>query len=287
LQQTSARPITFTSEDLTLEGILHEPALTPFPAAIVCHPHPLYGGDMNNNVVVAVCQALAEAGIAGLRFNYRGVGRSEGKYGDGLAEIRKLGLHNKHKLICVAATFSHVPWYADHPTDPAVRHESYLLKVVLPLVEARHPALAQPQGRLLVGFSKSGWGAFSLLLRHADVFGRAAAWDAPMMEQAPTKFGMAEVFGTQENFERYRITALVERQAGLLKDGAARLVLLGYGNFRTPTEGLHRRMLALGIPHVYDNATERRHHWESGWFAGAVRRLMELAPAPDGKTGAP
>jgi alpha/beta superfamily hydrolase len=86
LQQTSSRPITFTSEGLILEGILHQPASTPFPAAVVCHPHPLYGGDMNNAVVVAVCQALAEAGIASLRLNYRGVGRSEGKYGDGLGE---------------------------------------------------------------------------------------------------------------------------------------------------------------------------------------------------------
>jgi alpha/beta superfamily hydrolase len=86
LQETASRPITFTSEGLTLEGILHQPVSPPCPAAAACHPHPLYGGNMNNNVVVAVCRALAEAGIAGLRFNYRGVGRSEGKYGEGLGE---------------------------------------------------------------------------------------------------------------------------------------------------------------------------------------------------------
>jgi len=86
LQEAASIPISFTSEGLTLEGILHQPVSAPFPAAAVCHPHPLYGGDMNNNVVVAVCQALAEAGIASLRFNYRGVGRSEGKYGDSLGE---------------------------------------------------------------------------------------------------------------------------------------------------------------------------------------------------------
>jgi alpha/beta superfamily hydrolase len=86
LQKTASRPITFTSEGLTLEGILHQPVSSPCPAAAVCHPHPLYGGNMNNNVVAAVCRALAEAGIAGLRFNYRGVGRSEGKYGNGLGE---------------------------------------------------------------------------------------------------------------------------------------------------------------------------------------------------------
>ncbi|UCH87258.1 MAG: alpha/beta fold hydrolase [Dehalococcoidia bacterium] len=86
MQETSSRPITFASEGLTLEGVLHQPSSAPFPAAAVCHPHPLFGGDMNNSVVVTVCQTLAEAGIAGLRFNYRGVGRSEGKYGDGLGE---------------------------------------------------------------------------------------------------------------------------------------------------------------------------------------------------------
>ncbi|KPK21213.1 MAG: hypothetical protein AMJ76_03270 [Dehalococcoidia bacterium SM23_28_1] len=69
-----------------MEGILHQPVSPPFPAAAVCHPHPLYGGDMHNNVVIAVGQALTDAGIASLRFNFRGVGRSEGKYGDGLGE---------------------------------------------------------------------------------------------------------------------------------------------------------------------------------------------------------
>jgi alpha/beta superfamily hydrolase len=78
--------MAFRSEGLTLEGILHQPVSALFPAAVVCHPHPLYGGDMHNYVVVAVCQALAEAGIASLRFNFRGVGRSEGEYGDGLGE---------------------------------------------------------------------------------------------------------------------------------------------------------------------------------------------------------
>src|SRR6188768_1980436 len=40
---------------------------------------------------------------------------TESRYGDGLAEIKKLGLPNKHRVIFVAPTFSHLPWYADHP----------------------------------------------------------------------------------------------------------------------------------------------------------------------------
>ncbi len=102
------------------------------------------------------------------------------RWGDPMAEAVRCDLHNKHKLICVFPTFSDLPWYADHPTNGEIRQESQLLRVVLPLVERNYPVLAERDGRLLVGFSKSGWGAWSLLLRHPDVFGKAAAWDAPL-----------------------------------------------------------------------------------------------------------
>lgn len=86
MERVSGKPVTFLSEDLKLEGVFHQPVSLPSPAAIVCHPHPLYGGDMSNSVVIAVCEALVEEGIAALRFNYRGVGRSEGRSGGGLGE---------------------------------------------------------------------------------------------------------------------------------------------------------------------------------------------------------
>ena len=82
----TGEPLTFPSGDLILEGLFHRPRAVSYPAAVVCHPHPLYGGDMHNYVVTALCQALAESGIAALRFNYRGVGGSEGKFGDGVGE---------------------------------------------------------------------------------------------------------------------------------------------------------------------------------------------------------
>lgn len=73
--------------EINLEGILHLPdAKSPHPAVVVCHPHPLYGGDMDNNVVVIICQALALHSVAALRFNFRGVGGSGGKFGGGVKE---------------------------------------------------------------------------------------------------------------------------------------------------------------------------------------------------------
>src|SRR5262245_3682456 len=126
------------------------------------------------------------------------------RYGDGLLEVKKLGLHDRHGLVCVQPTFARLPWYADHPTDKGIRQESYLLEVVVPFVEGKYPVLAKPEGRLLLGFSKSGWGAFSLLLRHPDVFGRAVAWDAPLDMDKAGKFGSGDIFGDDENFQKYR-----------------------------------------------------------------------------------
>lgn len=80
------REVAFHSGQLMLEGVLHLPAASPGPAAVVCHPHPAYGGDMHSYVVTAVCDALASAGVAALRFNFRGVGGSEGQHEGGQGE---------------------------------------------------------------------------------------------------------------------------------------------------------------------------------------------------------
>jgi alpha/beta superfamily hydrolase len=79
--------ITIPSGALSLEGALHLPEESgPFAAVAVCHPHPQYGGDMHNNVVMAVVRGLIAQGIAALRFNFRGVGRSGGGYDGGAGE---------------------------------------------------------------------------------------------------------------------------------------------------------------------------------------------------------
>jgi len=200
--------------------------------------------------------------------------KNESRYGDGLLEIQKLDLHNKHRTIFVAPTFSHLPWYADHPTDPDIRQESYFVKLVVPFIEKTYPAISNPEGRLLLGFSKSGWGAWSLLLRHPDVFGRAAAWDAPMMMDRQGKYGSAEVFGTQENFEKYRIVDLLRTGRDSLGPGK-RLILTGYGSFRKEHEQVHSLMDELKIPHEYRDGPQRKHDWHSGWVAEAAELLVE------------
>ncbi len=199
--------------------------------------------------------------------------QNEHRFGDGLKEARRLDLANRYRLICVAPTFSHLPWYADHPTNKEIRQEAYLLQVVVPFVDRTYPTLRKREGRLLVGYSKSGWGACSLLLRHPDLFGKAAAWDAPLMMEAPNRFGMGPIFGTQANFERYRIDALL-RKRGKGLGPEKRLILTGYDAFRDHHRSAHALMTELGVPHVDRDGPHRKHDWHSGWLEESVELLM-------------
>jgi alpha/beta superfamily hydrolase len=74
-----AEHVRFPAGAYQLEGVLAYPeADPPRAAAVIAGPHPLLGGDLDNNVVRALADGLARRGLATLRFNYRGVGRSDG-----------------------------------------------------------------------------------------------------------------------------------------------------------------------------------------------------------------
>jgi len=209
--------------------------------------------------------------------------KDETRYGDGMLEALKQNLANDCQAIFVEPTFSDLPWYADHPTNPDIRQESYFLKVVIPFIEQRYPAQPNAAGRLLLGFSKSGWGAFSLILRHPDLFGKAAAWDAPLMMDQPGPYGSGPIFGTRENFEAYHVVRLLEQQADHFQSGN-RLSLMGYGNFRDEMQKAHALMVKLNIKHEYRDGPARKHEWGSGWLPEAAKWLVnasaEESPTP-------
>ncbi len=79
--------VRFPAGGVSLEGLMSVRDARADRAVVVCHPHPLYGGQMQNNVVQALVAAFSAAGYDTLRFNFRGVGRSEGRHGDGLHEL--------------------------------------------------------------------------------------------------------------------------------------------------------------------------------------------------------
>ena len=193
-------------------------------------------------------------------------------FGDPLKEIERLGLNDKYGVAFVKPEFHDAPWYGDHPVDLRKRQESHFLDCVMPYVTATLPVVNTKEGTFLVGFSKSGWGAFSLALRHPDRFEGIAVWDAPLMQTKPIRWEMPSIFGTQENFDKYRIDLLL-RAAGSLPD--LRIVLLGYGLFRSDVVSAHELMQSLDISHTFRDGPKRVHRWDSGWLREAIEILLE------------
>jgi uncharacterized protein len=86
-EEMSKAHITFPCGNLKLEGIFYTTVSDKLlPSVVVCHPHSLHGGSMNNNVTLAIADALLSIKVNTLLFNFRGVGTSQGNFGGGLEE---------------------------------------------------------------------------------------------------------------------------------------------------------------------------------------------------------
>ena len=84
--------VSFEADGLTFEGVVAQPdeGTGPWPGVVICHPHPLHGGNMDNNVVLALALGLAQEGFVTLRFNFRGVGGSQGEHTQGERESEEV-----------------------------------------------------------------------------------------------------------------------------------------------------------------------------------------------------
>jgi len=112
--------VIFAGPDGRLEGRYQQSAQGGTgiaPIALILHPHPLYGGTMNNKIVYLLFHAFAKRGFSVLRFNFRGVGRSQGKYDNGQGELSDaasaldwLQLQNPNAKACWIAGFSFGAW---------------------------------------------------------------------------------------------------------------------------------------------------------------------------------
>jgi len=78
------KKVTFLSEDYEIEGLFNK--RDQDKGVVVTHPHPLYGGDMYNPVVETIVHVYYQKGYSTLKFNFRGVGKSQGEYDNGIGE---------------------------------------------------------------------------------------------------------------------------------------------------------------------------------------------------------
>jgi alpha/beta superfamily hydrolase len=127
-----------------IEARIEDPEASASPAVcgVVCHPHPLHGGTMQNKVVHTVARAMQELGAPTVRFNFRGVGASAGRYDSGVGEIED--------------THAVCRWARDHWRSPALWLAGFSFGAAVALQAAGNvtPAalvtVAPPVGRIIV-----------------------------------------------------------------------------------------------------------------------------------------
>lgn len=110
-ETSSIRSLFLTGPAGRLEALLNAGSPNATHAAIVCHPHPLYGGTLHNKVVFHAMKALNSFGFPVLRFNFRGTGLSEGEHANGIGEVEDVRaaldwLEHEFSLAVIFAGFS-------------------------------------------------------------------------------------------------------------------------------------------------------------------------------------
>ena len=111
--------IFFSGPEGRIEGRYHHNETKGAPLVVVMHPHPLYGGTMNNKITYNLYQAFVRSGFSALRFNFRGIGKSQGKFDDGIGELADAATaldwiqqQNMDASACWIAGFSFGAWIA-------------------------------------------------------------------------------------------------------------------------------------------------------------------------------
>jgi hypothetical protein len=203
---------------------------------------------------------------------------TQGKWGHPLTVATQHELADRLNVILVCPAYAITPWFGDNPMRPEVRQSSYLTEVVVPLVEARLPALAEARSRYLVGFSKSGHGALGIFLRHLDRFAKVAVFETWFGQPDASQWagwGFVDCYGTRESYDAWNPQRLIDEQKALLAKGASRIVVLNGGpGARFGSEALLAQVRDLHVPftHIADGGWS--HTWGSGWLPLAVTALL-------------
>jgi hypothetical protein len=186
------------------------------------------------------------------------------RYGNGIREAVKLidaGLVRDNVLF-VQPEFTRIPWYGNHPDNPRIGQENYLLETV---AEVKVQYQDFSVRIYLLGFSKSGWGSMSLIFSHPELFDGILIWDAPLSAGTGLRWGMDEVFDNERYFtERYWLPGRLSEAERIPKN--KQIVVGGYDNFRAESVGFVDTLRSAGISVVHLDQLNYPHTWDKNWM---------------------
>jgi len=196
-------------------------------------------------------------------------------FGDGLQVIQSLNLQNQYNLTVIEPSFGIDPWYADNPLVSTSQEDTFMATDLQPWVTANLGTTGAEQ-HWLIGFSKSGIGGQTLILRHPDKFTLAASWDFPADMVAYDQFGGSSTpsYGTDANFQaNYRLTPAFLSAHAAPFQASNRIWIGGYQIFQQDMADYDALLTAQGIKHTTEAPTAMEHRWDSGWVPIALAAL--------------
>lgn len=205
-----------------------------------------------------------------------GVEATPSAYAEELQVIKAADLHNTHNAIFCRVYTKTMPWWAVK-SDGTVDYERLIRDGLVPWMRSNFSIIAGRQGVSLLGYSKGGFGAFSLILRNPADFGYAASWDAPLNSSYATMSGSGavEAFGSAAQYNAFQPATILPANVASVND-KTRLVLAGYNLYQADQTAFASILSANSVPVSFDSTARASHNSNSGWMAGVVGMLAAL-----------
>jgi S-formylglutathione hydrolase FrmB len=172
------------------------------------------------------------------------------------------------KMIFVYPDGGKSSWYFDSPTDSSMQYESYIIKELVPYVDANFPTKANPKSRAITGLSMGGHGGLYLAIRHSDIFGAAGSTSGGFdFRPFPKSWNLPNILGEYETNQARWYDYTVMRQVELLTNKQLAIIFdCGVDDiFIKVNRALHEKLLQLKIDHDYIERSGGHNHayWRS------------------------
>ena len=167
------------------------------------------------------------------------------------------------KLIFVYPDGGKSSWYFDSPIDSSMQYESYIIKELVPYVDANFPTKANPKSRAITGLSMGGHGGLYLAIRHSDVFGAAGSTSGGFdFRPFPKSWNLPNILGEYETNQTRWYEYTVMRQVELLTNNQLAIIFdCGVDDiFINVNRALHEKLLQLKIDHDYIERSGGHNH---------------------------
>ena len=233
----------------------------PFAVRVLAPEHP--STDYEHNFLFAL---PVEAGLA------------QSTYGSGLDELRLLDVQDQYNATIIEPIFPIDSWYANSNTDATINFETFTATLLTEWVDSTF-ATSGTEKNLLIGLSKSGYGALDLLFKHPSVFDAVAAWDFPADMAAYDAFGSSSSvdYGTNTNFQNnYQMTGTFIDSWKAPFTTEDRILISEGSVFQTDVANFDALLTSHGVEHTLLTQTSDAHSWPGGWLSDAVAGLYGL-----------